>query len=163
MNIHQLLWSEANPALLDTLAQIHPPTRTLIHQSDWRTSKYDADYPDYQPSAAAPDVPLKIERANLPEPDATMALPIAFGLVNSRSDTARNTLDELEKLRNARWFGGGYECYRSSGQCDQLFHRGNPLGPRLETGQRYGMGNHYSTCSRTELHQGGSPASSALL
>ena len=45
-------WSGANPALLDALAQIHPPARTLIHQSDWRTSKYDADYPDYQPSAA---------------------------------------------------------------------------------------------------------------
>jgi hypothetical protein len=69
--------------------------------------------------AAAPDVPLKTERVNLAEPDATMALPIAFGLVPPRSALARNTLAELEKLRDGRWFGGGYERYHSSGQCDQ--------------------------------------------
>ncbi|MCX6927963.1 MAG: hypothetical protein NT154_32855 [Verrucomicrobia bacterium] len=69
--------------------------------------------------ACAADVPLKTERMNLAEPDATMALPIAFGLVPSRSALARATLDELEKLRDARWFGGGYERYHSSGQCDQ--------------------------------------------
>jgi hypothetical protein len=69
--------------------------------------------------AAAADVPLKTERVNLAEPDATMALPIAFGLVPGHSALARNTLDELEKLWDARWFGGGYERYHSSGQCDQ--------------------------------------------
>jgi len=69
--------------------------------------------------AAAQDVPLKTERVNLAEPDATMALPIAFGLVAPGSAVARNTLDELEKLWNARWSGGGYERYHSSGQCDQ--------------------------------------------
>ena len=70
-------------------------------------------------AASAPDVPLKTERMNLAEPDATMALPIAYGLVPARSVLARNTLDELEKLRDGRWFGGGYERYHSSGQCDQ--------------------------------------------
>jgi hypothetical protein len=69
--------------------------------------------------AAAPDVPLKTERTNLAEPDATLALPIAFGLVPARSELALRTLDELEHLRDARWFGGGYERYHSSGQCDQ--------------------------------------------
>ena len=69
--------------------------------------------------AYAADVPLKTERVNLAEPDATMALPIAYGLVPSRSPLARLTLDELEKLRDGRWFGGGYERYHSSGQCDQ--------------------------------------------
>jgi len=69
--------------------------------------------------AAAADVPLKTEQTNLPEPDATMALPVAFGLVDAKSAMARKTLDELEKLRNARWTGGGYERYHSSGQCDQ--------------------------------------------
>jgi hypothetical protein len=70
-------------------------------------------------NAAADDVPLKTERVNLADPDATTALPIAYGLVPPRSALALNTLDELEKLRDARWFGGGYERYHSSGQCDQ--------------------------------------------
>src|SRR5208283_400084 len=48
--------------------------------------------------AAAPDVPLKTELVNLADPDATLALPIAYGLVPARSALARNTLDELEKL-----------------------------------------------------------------
>ena len=69
--------------------------------------------------ASAPDVPLKTERVNLANPDATLALPIAYGLVPAQSALARNTLDDLEKLRDARWFGGGYERYHSSGQCDQ--------------------------------------------
>lgn len=69
--------------------------------------------------ASAADVPLKTEQVNLANPDATMALPIVFGLVPSRSTVASNTLEELEKLRDGRWFGGGYERYHSSGQCDQ--------------------------------------------
>lgn len=68
---------------------------------------------------AAADVPLKTERVNLAEPDATMALPIAFRLIEPTSGLARGTLDELERLWNGRWFGGGYERYHSSGQCDQ--------------------------------------------
>jgi hypothetical protein len=48
-----------------------------------------------------------------------MALPIAFDIVDPHSALAHKTLDELEKLCNARWFGGGYERYHSSGQVDQ--------------------------------------------
>ncbi len=69
--------------------------------------------------ASANDVPMQTEQVHLVEPDATMALPIALGIVDPRSELARNTLDELEKLWNARWFGGGYERYHSSGQVDQ--------------------------------------------
>jgi hypothetical protein len=69
--------------------------------------------------AAANDVPMKTEQVHLAEPDSTMALPIALGVVDPRSTLAHNTLDELEKLWNARWFGGGYERYHSSGQVDQ--------------------------------------------
>ena len=46
-------WVSANPAFLDALAELYPPERTLIHLADWRTSKYDVDYPDYVPSADA--------------------------------------------------------------------------------------------------------------
>jgi hypothetical protein len=69
--------------------------------------------------ASADDVPMKTEQVHLAEPDSSMALPIALGIVDPRSALALNTLDELEKLWNARWFGGGYERYHSSGQVDQ--------------------------------------------
>ncbi len=48
-----LQWANADTKLLDALSQIHPAEKTLIHLSDWRTSKYDVDYPDYIASAGA--------------------------------------------------------------------------------------------------------------
>jgi hypothetical protein len=69
--------------------------------------------------ASYPDAPQATEQVHLAEPDAAVALPIALGLVHPNSPLARNTLDELETLWSARWFGGGYERYHSSGQCDQ--------------------------------------------
>jgi hypothetical protein len=48
-----LQWAPSKPELLDALAPVHPPHRTLIHLADWRTSKYDVDYPDYFPSEQA--------------------------------------------------------------------------------------------------------------
>lgn len=42
-------WAGPNPALLDALATVNPPGRTLIHLADWRTDKYDVNYPDYVP------------------------------------------------------------------------------------------------------------------
>ncbi len=68
---------------------------------------------------AAPDVPMKTERIHLAEPDAGCALPIALGLVDPKGPVAQTTLDFLEGLWSARWFGGGYERYHSSAQPDQ--------------------------------------------
>jgi hypothetical protein len=45
--------ANADANLLEALAEIHPPERTLIHLSNWRASKYDIDYPDYIPSEQA--------------------------------------------------------------------------------------------------------------
>jgi len=56
-----LQWAHPDPAVLEALARIHPPERTLIHLSDWRTSKYDVDYPDYIPRQEARDY---LARAN---------------------------------------------------------------------------------------------------
>jgi hypothetical protein len=67
----------------------------------------------------APDVPLKTERAHRLMPDASMALPIALGIVPARSELARRTLDDLEGLWNARWSDGGHDRYHTSGQPDQ--------------------------------------------
>jgi hypothetical protein len=67
----------------------------------------------------APDVPLKTERAHRLMPDASMALPIALGVVPARSELARRTLADLERLWNTRWSDGGHDRYHTSGQPDQ--------------------------------------------
>ena len=66
----------------------------------------------------APDVPIKTERTNRLMPDASMALPIALGIVPARSELARRTLEDLEGLWNTRWSDGGHDRYHTSGQCD---------------------------------------------
>ena len=66
-----------------------------------------------------PDAPAKVESLSRLMPDATMALPIAMQLIDSKSELASNTLNELEKLWNARWQFGGYDRYNTSSQGDQ--------------------------------------------
>ena len=46
-------WAAAKHDVLDALARLHPPRKTLIHLSNWRTSAYDVDYPTYEPSDEA--------------------------------------------------------------------------------------------------------------
>jgi hypothetical protein len=112
-------WRVEADRMLD--ATLHHPTRALVAEGRLiKRRGVDGERVRtirFPPGAA--DVPLQTERVNLSEPDATLALPIAFRLVDPTSDLARNTLEELEKLWSARWFGGGYERYHSSGQCDQ--------------------------------------------
>jgi hypothetical protein len=47
-------WADAgSEAFLDALAAIYPPEETLIHLSgNWRTDKYDVNYPDFAPNEA---------------------------------------------------------------------------------------------------------------
>jgi hypothetical protein len=66
----------------------------------------------------SPDVPFRSERNNRLNPDASVALPIALGLVDPRSPLARKTLEDLEQLWSQRWLGGGYERYNSSSEED---------------------------------------------
>jgi len=73
-----------------------------------------AEFPGF-----APDVPLRTERAHRLMPDASMALPIALGIVPARSGLGRRTLDDLEGLWNTRWSDGGHDRYHTSGQPDQ--------------------------------------------
>jgi hypothetical protein len=67
---------------------------------------------------ARSDVPFNTEKHNRLYPDASMALPIALGVVDPRSPLALKTLDELEQLWNMRWTGGGHERYNSSSEPD---------------------------------------------
>ena len=103
-------------------AMLTHPNRALVH--DGRLIKRrnvtgavaddTAGFPGF-----FPDVPLKTERAHRLMPDASMALPIALGVVSARSELARRTLDDLEGLWNTRWSDGGYDRYHTSGQPDQ--------------------------------------------
>jgi hypothetical protein len=66
--------------------------------------------------AGAPDTPCRSAEHHVIYPDATMALPIALGLVEPGSALASNTLNQVEKLRNQRWWGGGYGRYDASAE-----------------------------------------------
>ena len=103
-------------------AMLTHPNRALVH--DGRLIKRrnvtgavaddTAGFPGF-----FPDVPLKTERTHRLMPDASMALPIALGVVPARSQLAHRTLDDLEGLWNTRWSDGGYDRYHTSGQPDQ--------------------------------------------
>jgi hypothetical protein len=66
-----------------------------------------------------PGVPASTEREHSLMPDATMALPLVFRLVEPRSSMALRTLERLEALWNTRWPDGGYDRYNTSSQLDQ--------------------------------------------
>ncbi len=65
------------------------------------------------------DAPGPTEFNHRLNPDATYALPVMFGLIDPKSGLAKKSLDKLESIWDARWFGGGYERYHSSSQIDQ--------------------------------------------
>jgi len=65
------------------------------------------------------DVPGGTERYHKLNPDASSMLPIILHVINPKSNLSVNTLNELEKIWDARWNMGGYERYHSSSQSDQ--------------------------------------------
>ena len=46
-------WAGSDVAVLDAIASKVDAHKVLIHMANWRDQKYDQDYPDYVPSAAA--------------------------------------------------------------------------------------------------------------
>ncbi|MBI4658820.1 MAG: hypothetical protein HY735_08255 [Verrucomicrobia bacterium] len=103
-------------------AVLSHPTRSLTDQGRLikrrKVTGQIADQPDGF-KGFQPDVPLNTEQHHLLLPDASMALPIALGVVDPRSELARRTLDDLEQLWNTRWSDGGYDRYHTSTQPDQ--------------------------------------------
>ncbi len=65
------------------------------------------------------DSPALTESLQRLLPDASMTLPINLGLVNPKSELARNTLDNLQALWDFRWSFGGYDRYNTSSEPDQ--------------------------------------------
>lgn len=68
--------------------------------------------------AMPPGMPLRVEASPYCDPDSTLALPIAFELVDPRSALASNTLEALESLWNQRWDFGGYARYHVASEPD---------------------------------------------
>jgi hypothetical protein len=102
-------------------AMLSHPTRALVVDGHFiKRRNVAGEVADMVPTGhgSNPDVPFRSEKHNRLYPDATMALPIAFGLVDPRSPLALKTLDEVEPLWNMRWFGGGHERYNSSSEQD---------------------------------------------
>jgi hypothetical protein len=63
-------------------------------------------------------MPLREEAVSYCDPDATLALPMAFGQVDPQGELARRTLARVEKLWNQRWTGGGYGRYDVTSEPD---------------------------------------------
>ncbi|MFB0566063.1 MAG: hypothetical protein ACETWK_10360 [Candidatus Aminicenantaceae bacterium] len=71
------------------------------------------------PDARLPEgVPLVSKGDHFLEPDASAALPIAMEFISSDSLISSKTLDQLEKLWNQAWEGGGYGRYHVSSEPD---------------------------------------------
>ncbi len=65
-----------------------------------------------------PGVPLAEEGPHPVNPDAQTALAVALEWIDPTSDLALRTLDELERLKNIDWEGGGYARYNIMSEPD---------------------------------------------
>ncbi len=65
-----------------------------------------------------PGMPLRVEPVSYCDPDASMVLPIAFGLVDPAGSIATKTLAAIEHLWNQRWDFGGYARYDVTSEPD---------------------------------------------
>ena len=104
-------------------AMLHHPTHALVENGRLiKRRNVDGSVADMIPGFARSsgrDDPASTEAYHRLNPDASAAIPIFLGVVAPRSVVAKNTLDALEEIWNARWDMGGYERYHSSSQQDQ--------------------------------------------
>jgi hypothetical protein len=64
------------------------------------------------------NTPLSEEFLNTVDPDASVALPIAFNMIDPKGKLSVNTLKTLEILWNQRWNHGGYGRYNVKSEPD---------------------------------------------
>lgn len=117
---HANEWRKEADQTLQGLLQ--HPTRALVDQGHLiKRRNVTGEIADAIPSSSVclPGAPLCTESYHRLMPDASMALPIALGIIDPASSIARNTLDQLEQLWNTRWSDGGYDRYNTSSQMDQ--------------------------------------------
>lgn len=104
-------------------AMLHHPTRALVDGGRLiKRRNVDGTIADMIPGlhrSSGRDDPASTEAYHRLNPDASAAIPLFLRVVDPRSSIAKQTLDALEGIWNARWDIGGYERYHSSSQQDQ--------------------------------------------
>jgi hypothetical protein len=115
------IWRKQADVFLN--AMLHHPICSLIDQGVFikrrNVNGEIADLTTGRQVSYKDDAPVGTEFYHRLNPDATYALPVLFGLIDPHSELAKRSLDKLENIWNARWYGGGYERYHSSSQLDQ--------------------------------------------
>ena len=114
-------WQKTADRMLD--AMLSHPEKALVNDGHLiKRRNVTGEIADYFSGYAGYvyDCPQTVTFHHRLLPDATQALPIAFRVIDTQSDLATNTLNELEKLWNARWFSGGYSRYNSSSEPNQV-------------------------------------------
>ena len=64
--------------------------------------------------------PARVEAYHKMNPDSSVVMSIALGVLDPKSDLAKATLDEMESIWNERWFTGGYGRYATSSEVCQI-------------------------------------------
>jgi len=65
-----------------------------------------------------PGVPVSEAPPHFLNPDSSITLPIAWEFIDAKSDLARHSLYQVERLWNQRWSIGGYGRYHVSSEAD---------------------------------------------
>ncbi len=66
---------------------------------------------DFQKQFVPDGMPLASTGARTWEPDISECFPIALGVIDPRSDIAKNTIEAMEQLWSQAWEDGGYGRY----------------------------------------------------
>jgi GH15 family glucan-1,4-alpha-glucosidase len=66
---------------------------------------------DFQKQFVPDGMPLATSGPKLWEPDISECFPIALGVIDPRSDTAKNTIETMDALWSQAWEDGGYGRY----------------------------------------------------
>lgn len=69
-------------------------------------------------TALPKDIPILAPGKHYLNPDSSSVLPIAFEFVDPKSELAKKTLEQVEKLWNQTWQGGGYSRYNVTSEPD---------------------------------------------
>ena len=106
-------------------AMLHDPTYALVENGHLiKRRKVNGEIQrevTMAPEIAAklPDsIPMLQPGPHLLDPDTSTALPIVWGGIAPHSDLAQNTMQEIEKLWNQNWQGGGYGRYNYTSEPD---------------------------------------------
>jgi hypothetical protein len=69
-------------------------------------------------SSMPPGSPLATLEKPEMDPDTSVSLPIAFGMIDPSGPLAKATLESIERLWNQRWSTGGYSRYNTDSEPD---------------------------------------------